>query len=497
MTFKFKEIKTLKSQLDRVISIMLRYYEVDNVEALHEPRRSELLMLDAVFVEISTLIEELPKPVPKKLTPSDIPSPIINPGGSTLSSTTQKKEYLSMFYGAMLVARTHANDPKSKLATGLNDIIGLGPDAPTDAEVASFHVAFNKFIQKYLFENGDSRLGLKKEHPFSAVKREVLFELLNTNSELERDAQNAVIQSLVADGKNLKNKIYNQKTPISALQAFMKRAKKENETCWTKLCQALETVFVDECSDKGVASINLLDKVRAPQLQFLETLKDMLNVSKLDDQEKTAVLAGGMYLVLQEIISSYHLMTPGGVVHDSLKTILDVDDAAYQDIESLLQATDHFLRNHTIVMVAIKEEANDKTETNDKTEVKDKPKEPVQSFRKAIYADHSFTKIPEFNLKHYLTVLQNMICDKRIAVSNEINTALKEEQKLTNHAGSWSNSLKRVPLIGMFHKKTPLSSKKSVSDVPDNEEENKNIFVLNISPEETNDDNLISSTIYN
>lgn len=453
MTFKLKELKEIRDLIDRTINIMLTRYGKETVEELHEPRRSEILKLDAELDIIATLISRIPGQEPKssnkKSSSSQQPSVYV----------PTKQDYLSMFYGSMLVTRIHTNDLYGKLATGLSEIIGLddGVNAPSEYDIANFHVTYNSFLQKQLFADGDSRTGLRKDHPFLAVKTEILQQLLELSYEMEKDAQVAVVRSLITTEQAGKSKPYAKVTPESALAPFkaLVKSSDENETSWTKLRKALEKLISDECGDKNVASINKLDAPRSTQLAFLDQLSKTLASSDLNDNEKTAVLAGAMHLVYHEIKLSYKLLSPTGVVYNSLTTILNADMVTAQDVESLLHATNHFIRHNTIVLVP-KEESKEKTS-----------KEQPRTYCKAITQDNPFAKIPDFDLKHYLVLLQTMICDKRTVASKAIFEPILEAEKIIEASQSKSNSwmpsigmpsISMPSLGGMFGKKAPKKS---------------------------------------
>lgn len=449
MTFKLKELKQIRDLIDRTINIMLTNYGKETVEELHEPRRSEILKLDAELDIIATLISRIPEQEPKssnkKSSSSQQPSVYV----------PTKQDYLSMFYGSMLVTRIHTNDLYGKLAKGLAKIIGLndGVDAPSEYDIANFHVTYNSFLQKQLFADGDSRTGLRKDHPFLAVKTEILQQLLELSYEMEKDAQVAVVRSLITTELAGKSRPYNKVTPESALALV--KSSDESETSWTKLSKALEKLISDECGGKGVGAIDELNATRSTQLAFLDQLSKTLDSSDLNNNEKTAVLAGAMHLVRHEIKLSYTLLSPTGVVYNSLTTILNADKVTAQDVESLLHATNHFIRHNTIVLVP-KEESKEKTS-----------KEQPRTYCKAITQDNPFAKIPNFDLKHYLVLLQTMICDKRTVASQAIFKPILEAEKIIEASQSKSNSwmpsigmpsISMPSIGGMFGKKAPKKS---------------------------------------
>lgn len=412
MTFKLKEFIELKAHLDRTVDIMLKHNKKSDIEDLHEPRRSELLMLVTALNDIITQINEKSAKVSSSVS------------GKKAASSIQS-DYLLAYNGIMLVARRHATDLSGKLASRLADAVGIDEpkDKPTVQDFASAHVAANIYIQRALFANGDSRNGIKKDHIFSAIAPEKLKELLETSYVLEKEAQIEVIKALAITEKSPTVRPYSKQTPETALAIF---------PSWAKLIEALDTLIADELADKNVATIKKLDPVRAAQLNFLETLCKQLKTASLEEKEKVAVLAGAMHLVHQQIKLEY---TYNSLVYNELGKLLHIYTAIPQDVEALLHAANQYIRYATIAQI---------------------PNEQ-HGVGKAIRTKHPFESIDNFDLKTVLNLFQQMISDKRVAASKLIFEELKQQaseaekelvKDLQASSKSWISSLSS--LNGIF-----------------------------------------------
>lgn len=386
MTFKLKEFSELKAHLDRTVDIMLKHNKKDTIDELHEPRRSELLMLVTALNDIITQINEKSAKVSSSVSGKKAASSILS-------------DYLLAYNGIMLVARQHTADLNGKLAKRLADALGINEpkDKPTVQDFASAHVAANIYMQRALFANGDSRNGIKKDHIFSAIALEKLKELLEKSYTLEKEAQIEVIKALAVTEKSPAIRPYSKQTPETALAVF---------PSWEKLTEALDTLIANELADKNVATINELDPVRAVQLDFLETLCKQLKTTNLDEKEKIAVLAGTMHLVHQQIKLEYNYSAPeNSLVYNELGKLLHIETAIPQDAEALLHAANQYIRYATIAQT---------------------PNEQ-HGVGKAIRTKHPFASIANFDLKTVLSLFQQMICDKRVvAASKLISEALKQ-----------------------------------------------------------------------
>lgn len=429
MTFKFKGLIELEAHLDRTIDIMLKHNKKDIIEELHEPRRSELLMLSMALTDIKT----------PKIEEHEIVSSSASSKKAKASAAASKVDaatdinHLAAYYGLMLAARIHTGDLNGKLAKRLADAVGINEqvkdeDKPSTYDFSHFHEETTKYLQSKLFAANDSRQGIQKGHIFSAVAPEKLKELLEINYVLEKEAQIEVIKSLAVTEKQ-PARVYNKQTPETAVAVF---------PSWAKLIEALDTLIANELADKNVATINELDPARAAQLYFLEALGKQLKTAKIDEKEKIAILAGSMHVVHQQIKLEYKYLDPNSsLTYRELGALLHLKTAKTQDVEALLHAANQYLRYTTITAI---------THAHVNT--------------REIYSKHPFASIEGFDLKGVLALLQNMICDTRVAASKLVFEALvhtaEAEKVLAKEPGaskSWIPSLPSLPSLslgGMF-----------------------------------------------
>lgn len=412
MTFKLKELIELKAHLERTIDIMLKHNNKDTIEELHEPRRSELLILATALKDAEAQISERP-------------AKASGSASSKITPPTIQEKYLSAYYGLMLAAREHTGDLNGKLAKRIADATDIkAENKPEEQDLANFHTAANVYLQRKLFTNSDSRNGIKKDHVFTAVAPEKLKELLEISYKLDNDAQIAVITSLAVTEKSPAVKAYAKQTPESALAIF---------PSWAKLLEALDTLIAHELADKNVATINELDRARAAQLYSLEALAKQLKTTSIDEKEKIAVLAGTMHLVHQQIKLEYKYSKPeNSLIYNELGKLLHIKTAKSQDIEALLHAANQYIRYTTIAQLS---------------------SEP--QVIKAIRSKHLFASIEHFDLKAVLTLFQNMIYDSRVVASKLVFEALvhtaEAEKVLAQEpeaSKSWIPSLPSLPSLG-------------------------------------------------
>lgn len=392
MTFVLKSLEKLKEHFGITKDLMLRSYGYSNIKDLHEPRRSEMLLLQAVLDKIDEQIRRLNESQEK---------------AEKIELYTQ--DYLSVYYGAMLVARHDTHDLSGKLAKRLADALCINNSVPTEEKpnlyhIAKFHMAFNAFLQAQLFKGGDLRQGLKEEHLLSAISNDDLKRLLKISYELEREAQQAVIATLAVDGKknvDLKNYVIKKEIPASAIAPFKS---------FTQLREELRDLITEEYKSKNKATINELGQPRAAQLNFLVTMSELLGESIIKDSEKTAILAGAMHLVHQQIHQTYTLLSPErAVVYKGLHALLSIDETHPQDIEALLHATNSFIRFSSISTKPILEQKN--------------------GIIKSLNIANPFAKIDGLDLKEILNVCQKMICTCRDTSRHQIFMALKQDEK--------------------------------------------------------------------
>lgn len=416
MTFVLKNLDELKKNFEITKDIMLRYNQITNIKDLHEPRRSEMLLLQSVLKKIEQQINEVDK--------------------SQEKTELHIQNYLAAYYGAMLVARHDTNDPDGKLSKSLAKTLELNTEnKPNTYNTTKFHLEFNIFLQSQLFKNNDLRQELKDEHIFSAINNEDLYRLLKISYELERNSRKTLVAALAKDGKkefDIKRYCVNKETPASATAHF---------NSFFELTKELNDLTIEECADKNKGDIDDLGQKRAAQINFLIKIGELLEHSTIDDSEKTAVLAGSMHLIHQQIDNEYRILSSkNSVICSGLKNLLNIDQVAPQDVEALLHAANRFILRIS-------------TGTQPISRQKD-------GLKKAINENNPFATIKKFDLIDILSLCQDMICEYRKKSIKQIFAELIQSEKQESR---WPSIGKVLTLNGLFNKNNEKSDTNELS----------------------------------
>ena len=441
MTFVFKEISDLEVELKRLTGV----YKQDSIQKIHEPRRSELLYLTAILLAIKVpatkQLEEQKKLLGtqaelaerrlKLETPAEnattevkakferekaaIDEQITQINGAIEKAKGKYEDLLSVYYGAMLVARAHSKDMAGKLSTNIAAAVGI--DADTKAEnrpslylLARFHYAINAFLQYGLFPADRSIVQFNPKHLFSSstsVRKEYLQELLVTGFELEERTQ----QELYADFSSIEN----SDAHVFELKKLTYAPTLKTIPDWKTLRTNLEELISAEITNSGVSTVSQLNDTRKAQIYFLKKIEKLLltqdialpeaetksmdasKIAEAKDAERAAVLAGAMLLVHRQISVE---RTFRSTVYSEVERILQVSKMTSPDIEVLAQATNAYVRAASLVEVP----------------------ESAQSrgFPKALKANNPFTTALDANDKFIITAAELR------AFSNLSNTHIRE-----------------------------------------------------------------------
>jgi hypothetical protein len=341
------------------------------------------------------------------------------------------------YYGAMLIAQHDISGIQRKraykLSSALAEAIGTHPHSPienkpTANDYEAFYVSFNVAMHTQLFPSTGTRKCLKEDHMLSALPKEDLERILTTAYEFEKNARMAVVGSLVAEGKSvikLSDYAINEKmeTPASATERFKS---------FTELRTNFASLIIAELNDKGKGTISEVED-RATQLNFLKKLGDLLEALTIKDTEKTAILAGAMYLVRREIQKTYRILSPdNSKVHELLGGLLGAANVSPLDQEALLQAANNFIRYATL----------ESKKTEQKT-----------STVKVINQSHPFTEIVGFNLPAILNLFFEMIGSCRDNACKQMFIEMKEREKVeqpTSSGTSYLASFASYAKMGLF-----------------------------------------------
>lgn len=451
MTFELKTLKELKDHFNRTKETVLNYEHAVSFDKLAEPKmRSAMMLQEAVLLKIEEQITVLSKDKEEKLAKIDeklkleLEKTKQESEKSKFSPTKLKEEaekaknklesrfneniqnYTLAFYGAMLIAQdeiSSINRTRAKmLSSRIAEAIGIGASVsveklPNANNYETFYVMFNALMLSHLYPNADARKGFKEEHMLSALPKDDLERILTKGYEFEKNARIAVVNGLAANGKSVINvSAYKveKETPASATERFKSFAELKKE---------LEGIITAELVSKGKGTINEV-QARAAQLNFLEKIGTLVESLDIKDTEKTAILAGAMYLVRKEIQKSYadsliHCMRSpdNSEIHKKLGELLGAESISHLDHESLLHAANNFIRYATL---------------------ESKNPEQKTSTVKVINESHPFVKIEGFKLSEVLNLFFEAICSSRDSACKQIFITMKQSEKVEQPENSTS-----------------------------------------------------------
>lgn len=374
MTLVLKGYDELKQHFADTISILLTRNKKESIEQLEPTRRHQVKFIRDTIVELDKTIERN-----RDKKSRDIPPAL-------LQQTT------AALYGAMLViskdiTETLSTMQGSTLRDRLNDALGA---EPSPEQGVLFYKSLNRVL-KNIFIERESNKGINPEHFLRFIPLDTLRALMKKSHALEEAAINATVAGLVPNGEATTNaeapyKI--EKTTTSYDPATIHQ--------WEQLKAAFDKLIIDELAAKNKASVsNLSNKNRVIQLSFLQRVANELAAipqSKISSTDKTAILAGALYLVRECIGQEYRypiLSTediPGSIVHTGLSQILNVKAAKPEDIEVFVAAVNRFM----LTMIA-----------DLGTEPKAAPK-----YKRAT---HLFSAIPGFSTEQFMELAQSII----------------------------------------------------------------------------------------
>ncbi|RUR18500.1 type IV secretion protein Dot [Legionella sp. km535] len=421
MTLVLKDFEHLKSHFNDCVAFVLLREKKNEIANLPPRRRDELQFLSTLIQELDTLI--------------------------TQAKATEKRAVtarsVNTLYAAMNVIIADIDRSKSayessgKVKDRLNIAMGITAEhQPSAEQYVMFYKSFNQFMKQIYVEN-DSRNGFKKGHIFQTVPMDKLVKFTKIGFEFEEAEQNNVNSSLVA-GETTKADGAWYKPLREASGSIVAPFKS-----YADLANELHKLILTETADKNAADISSLDENRALQLQFLKSLEQSLSSPKasgIKDAEKTAILAGAMYLIRGFIAVEYGheplshkditatLLRNGSVVHTELTRILNAKATAVEDIEVLVTAANQYIRHMTVQTADAKE---------------------------SIKPAHIFTSIENFPLIPMLSMAQNIVRSCRdkaidlcaIQLNKEIEAAKPKEasSSYSSTIYSWWKKTPKVP----------------------------------------------------
>ena len=344
MTFILKGYAELRDHFQETVNIVKKKYKALNVEALEEPRKSQINTIQYIIEQIDSLISGMTSKTPK---------------ASKIQLERLNKEVTLYLNGAMLLISTQITENlglierNSLLRDRLNLGLGIKEDSiPTSAQLNECYKALNKFFKSIFIEN-DSRKGLKERSKLLYVPLDTITALINRSYELEAQTQNDVLSTYTLSAVEIEPDVSHFK-PIPVAASVTSPF-----TDWATLQKALNDLKEEELGDKNRADIKLLSKERAAQFAFLKALTDKLNTlypGSEQEAAKIAILAGAMCIVREQISQTEYsreaitpadipssLLVNGPVTHNGLSAILKFKDSSPENIEALLHAANDFI----------------------------------------------------------------------------------------------------------------------------------------------------------
>lgn len=420
MTLALKDFEFLKQQFKDCVQFVFNREGKDKIADLPPLRRDQLQFLSSVFTEVESRIEkEKSQAATEKRTPA-------------------LKPYINVLYGAMCVINQDITNHLSKgqgsrVRDRLNIAMGITKtETPDTAQYIDFYKSLNQFIN-LIYVGNDSRNKLNKEHALQTIPLEKLMKFANLSYFLEEQARKTATAKLANGGASTVNaSTYRVEKLISAPLV----AKFES---FKDLKEALHQLNLVETAHKDKADISEIDdKNRAIQLQFLNKIAQSLDAKIwMNDVEKTAILAGSMYIVRGQIFREYgyepldnvdlvaSYIRSGSVVHTNLTKILDAKNESVENIELLITAANQYINYMTVELKAVPK------------------KEPIPTVR----TNHIFSTIKDFSLSTLFDLAQYMIRSCRsialdrcvTEMKKEIEAAKPKDTKSASMFGSWAS----------------------------------------------------------
>ncbi|KTD45155.1 hypothetical protein [Legionella quateirensis] len=418
MTLALKDFDELKRLFDDCVAFVLKRENKDSIAALPSRRRDELQFLRTIFHELGTQI--------------------------TSAKSNDKRAVVArsvdIVYAAMNVIVADIDRSKAayessgRVKDRLNIAMGISAEHQASPDqLAKFYKSLNQFMNQ-IYVDHDSRKGFKKDHILQSVPVDKLVKFAKIGYEFEEAAQNNVNNSLVVGEKAKADGAWYKPTkevPESIVAPFK---------TFADLKEELHQLIIAETADKNASDVSSLDENRALQLQFLDSLAISLSGPKaagIKETEKTAILAGAMYLVRGHIAKEYGLeplsnedikatlLRNGSVVHTELTKTLNAKATPVQDIEVLITAANQYIRHMTVQNVESKG---------------------------SIKPEHIFSTIKDFLLNPILSMAQQMIRSCRDKAIDHCVVELNKEIELSKPKEASSSY---VSSIYNWWKKTP------------------------------------------
>lgn len=338
MTFILKDYNALIERFEETIKLILLRDKKETVEQLDNPRRDQIKFLQYIVSDIRT---ELARPKTR--------SPSLDAG--------YHSNITNVLYGAMSLISTIITDSVYRGST-LRDSLDFGmgintKEKPSNAQYRECYAQLNYYLNR-IFINKDSRLGIRKDHSLRYIPEETIIEFVKKSYELEASYEKKTLDTYAIDGNS-----------VTSITDYRKTKKIPDNLLtinndWETLKAQLASLIRQELADKDLADISLLPKERAAQLGFLHTIAKTLPTTKVTPIERTAILAGAMHIIREQIGQEYGLalldkrdtssvLQAGSVIHAGLTVILDAKNNSPENIEALVQAANHFIMAVTTV----------------------------------------------------------------------------------------------------------------------------------------------------
>jgi hypothetical protein len=391
MTFTLKDYNELSRNLHQGIQKLLDRDGKKTAEDLEPPRRNQVKFLQYLSTKLGIAIQR---------------------------NTTHAPNAYLVLYGAMSLTSTMIADQltfihrHSLLMDGLNAAMGItDKEKPSTLQYKDMYSKLNKFL-KHIFSTRDSSQGISSNTGVPFVDLDALEGMMHKGYELEEFYQNAALNDYTLND-NPADPFRTEKIPADALELAVAPLQS-----WVELNNAMIELCDTELQDKCVASIHELSKNRAFQLNFLHTIADALKAIPLGHMtkaERTAILAGAMHLVREQIGQIEYQASPlsadsisRSVIHTGLTKLLGAKTTSPQHIETLVQMTTKFMISMT-----------------------------TESQKNKV--DHVFSKIKDFSLAALVELAQKIIKTCRsvelsaeVSGSKAVRKAIEEKAKSQN-----------------------------------------------------------------
>ncbi|MDR3443278.1 MAG: hypothetical protein P4L65_09690 [Legionella sp.] len=408
MTIGIKDLRALKIDFDNAVKSVLANESslasgaknIGKIEDTGETRKPILVLLNVVLNHLIAQAEKNDKSI-----------------GLPIAF------YPHAFYGLVGIARAHIHKTRwtALFDSTLDHILSTigqdkkSPNKPDVEQAAEFTIAINEYL-KTLFKDSDSRQGINAQHPLHEIPTEYLRKFLTLGYELENVAQieriNAASIKTIDESADTNHYKAKKEPPKSAIDSINK------EGDWGTLHTVINDLYYHELGLQGgtIEKFALNSPKRATEMQFLFDLKTILikDAKLLSDKERTAILAGAMYLIRAEIKAEYKYTDPNkSHVYKTLSELLNTGTTSYQDKEALLSAANHFCRFVTL-----------------------KAADEQKIFRTNL---SEFSKAPAFDFQKALISFQTMTLDCRKEALAEAINAFSVGNKPAEKASSSSS----------------------------------------------------------